>query len=168
MSNPNEPHYHQAPPLNESELRAAERPKAVDTAYLLWLIAAGISVVANLLGFVTQQAIVDQYVADSGLPPEIAESAAPGYGSIIFSLVIVALWVVVVLQMRKGANWARIVLTVLGALSVLGTVVGVSVLLSIGFLGVVQALLGLAGAVVIVGAIVFMFKPESSRFFKVG
>lgn len=162
-----------APPLSQGELRAPERPKSVETAYLLWLIAAGVSILGSLLNFVTAQAIYDETRKSLGsLGPEFDKAladAGPSYGGIIFSLIISAVWIVVVLQMRKGANWARILLTVLGGLGILIgliSLLGFGILFSIGILGVLQALLGLVALVAEIGAIVFMFKSDSNHFFK--
>jgi hypothetical protein len=159
----------QAPPLSESELRRPERPKSVDTAYLLWLVAAGIGIVANLIGFATAGAVARETLAAMNVDTSAAASIQPGYGSLIFSIVLSVLWILVVMQMRKGANWARIVLTVLGVISVIGGLLGllaIGVLFSVGFLGAIQALLGLAQLAITIGAIVFMFKSDSNYYFK--
>jgi hypothetical protein len=161
-------------PQYSGQHQPAVRPQAVETAYLLWLVAAGVAILSNLIGFFTAQAIVDDAVKDleslGDLGPEfqqaLADAKSPGYGSIIFALILAAVWVVVVMQMRKGQNWARILLTVLGGLGVLFGIFGVAVLFSVGFLGVVQGLLALVSYAAIVGGIVFMFKPESNHFFK--
>jgi hypothetical protein len=149
---------------------APVKPAAIDTAFLLWLVAAGVSILSGILGFFTAGALVEEALSDLGeLGPEVraaVEAQGPSYGGIIFSLVISAIWVLVVMQMRKGANWARILLTVLGAISVLFGIFGIFVLFSIGFLGIIQGLLSLVGYVAIVGGIIFMFKPESSQYFK--
>jgi hypothetical protein len=162
-----QPGFPAPPPLGHSDMASAVKPPAVDTAYLLWLVAAGVSILANIIGFFTAQAILEQTLGDLG--PEFRaaiEAQGPSYGGIIFSLIISAIWVVVVMQMRKGANWARILLTVLGAISVLFGILGLFVLFSVGFLGIIQGLLQLIGYAAIVGAIVFMFKPESNQYFK--
>ncbi|MEU4739467.1 hypothetical protein AB0G02_03240 [Actinosynnema sp. NPDC023658] len=174
MTTPNDPYNQQpgyppqAPPLSESELRRPERPKSVDTAYLLWLISAGIGIVANLIGFATASAVARETLAAMNVDAS-ATSIQPGYGSLIFSLVLSVLWILVVMQMRKGANWARIVLTVLGVISVIGGLLGllaIGILFSVGFLGAIQALLGLAQLAITIAAIVFMFKSDSNRYFK--
>ncbi len=155
------------PPLGYSDTAAPVKPKAIDTAYLLWLVAAGVSILSSIIGFFTAQAILEETLGDLG--PEFRsaiEAQGPSYGGIIFSLAISAIWIAVVMQMRKGANWARILLTVLGVISVLFGILGVFVLFSIGFLGIIQGLLSLVGYAAIVGGIIFMFKPESSQYFK--
>ncbi|WP_367134601.1 hypothetical protein [Saccharothrix sp. HUAS TT1] len=177
MTNPNDPYNHpqqpgyppQAPPLSDSELRRPDRPKSVDTAYLLWLISAGVSIVANLIGFATAEAVARETLEAMNLDTSAAASVQPSYGSLIFSLVLSVVWILVVMQMRKGANWARILLTVLGALSVIAGLLGLlalGVMFSIGFLGAIQALLGLVQLAITIAAIVFMFKSDSNRYFK--
>lgn len=162
-----QPGFPPPPPLGHSDTAAPVKPKAVETAYLLWLVAAGVSILSSILGFFTAEAILEETLGDLG--PEFRaaiEAQGPSYGGLIFSLVIAAVWVVVVMQMRKGANWARILLTVLGVISVLFGILGVFVLFSVGFLGIIQGLLSLVGYAAIVGGIIFMFKPESNQYFK--
>ncbi len=185
MTTPNDPHNQgqpqqpgyqqqpgyppQAPPLNESELRAPARPKSVDTAYLLWMIAAGVGVVANLIGFLTAEAVARETLEAFNLDSSAVGNVEPSYGSLIFSLAMAVVWVLVVMQMRKGANWARILLAVLGGIAVILGLIGllaIGILFAVGFLGVIQALLSLVQLVVIIGAIVFMFKSDSNHYFK--
>ncbi|MET1075115.1 MAG: hypothetical protein ABWY11_20885 [Umezawaea sp.] len=161
------------PPLSHGETGAPVKPKAVETAYLLWLVAAGVSILSSILGFFTAKALAEKLTKDilgtSDLGPEFQtalDQSTPSYGSIIFSLIIAALWVVVVMQMRKGANWARILLTVLGAISLLFGIFGIWVYFGLGFLGLLQGLLALVSYAAIIGGIVFMFKPESNHYFK--
>jgi hypothetical protein len=157
-----------APPLNESELRRPARPKTVDTAYLLWLIAAGLAIVANLIGFAIAEDIARETAAALGVS-DIARATDPSYGSLIFSLLLSVVWILVVMQMRKGANWARIVLTVLGGLSVIAgliSLLALGIMFSVGFLGVISVLLGLVQLAVTIGAIVFMFMSDSNYYFK--
>jgi hypothetical protein len=168
--------YPAPPPPYQGEMGAPARPQAVETAYLLWLVAAGVSILANIIGFFTAAALARKLVADTlgttNLGPEfeamLNNSATPSYGGLIFSLLLSAVWVVVVMQMRKGQNWARIVLTVLGGLGLLFGIFGVWVYFALGFLGLVQGLLALVSYAAIVGGIVFMFKPESNHYFKTG
>ncbi|MFI9007090.1 hypothetical protein ACIGNX_07670 [Actinosynnema sp. NPDC053489] len=175
MTTPNDPYNQQpgyppqAPPLSESELRRPARPKSVDTAYLLWLIAAGLGILGNLIGFATAEAVARQTLEAMNVDTSAVGAIQPSYGSLIFSLVVSVLWILVVMQMRKGANWARIVLTVLGVLAIIGGLFGlvaIGILFSVGFLGVIQALLSLAQLVLTIAAIVFMFKADSNQYFK--
>lgn len=178
MTNPNDPYNQgqpqqpgyppQAPPLNESELRRPDRPKSVDTAYLLWLVAAGVGVVANLIGFLTAEAVARETLKAFNLDSTTVD-VQPSYGSLIFSLAMAVVWVLVVMQMRKGANWARILLTVLGSIAAILGLIGlfaIGILFAVGFLGVIQGLLSLVQLAAIIGAIVFMFKSDSNYYFK--
>ncbi|HEX6346440.1 hypothetical protein [Umezawaea sp.] len=168
-----QPGFPPPPPLGHSDTAAAVKPKAVDTAYLCWLVAAGTSILSSILSFFTAKALAEKLARDilgtNDLGPEFQtalEQSSPGYGSIIFSLLIAALWVVVVMQMRKGANWARILLTVLGGLSLLLGIFSIWVYFGLGFLGLLQGVLALVSYAAIAAGIVFMFKPESNQYFK--
>jgi hypothetical protein len=157
-----------APPVSESEYRQVERPKAVDTAFTLWFVAAGVGLLSNILGLATAQDVANEVSRRIGTTVDSSQTAT-GVGTTITSIVLLALWVAIVFQMRKGANWARILLTVLGVLSVLAGLFGlllIGVLFSIGILGVLQALLGIAQLVTVIAAIVFMYKRESNAYFK--
>lgn len=154
-----------APPLNDAESTPVQRPAAVDTSFMLWLVAAGISLIRSLLSFATQDDLAREIAARTGVTPAAAE---PGFVGTIIGLVLLAAWVAVVFAMRSGHSWARIVLTVLGALAVLGglfSLITVQYLFAIGALGVVQALCNMASVVVLIAAIVYMFKRESSHYF---
>jgi hypothetical protein len=177
MTNPSDPHQQPqggfppaAPPVSEAEYgQQVVRPKSVDTAYMLWLVAAGIGIVTNLIGLITAQAIADATARSLGVDPALVAGSGPSYGGIIFQLLLSVLWIVVVLQMRKGANWARIVLTVLGGLGILFGLMGLAalgILFAVGVFGAIQAVLGLVALVVEIAAIVFMFKSDSNRYFK--
>lgn len=156
-----------APGVNASEMQGmtAARPKSVDTAFLLWLAAMAAGVIGAILSFITIKQLVDKIDNQYGVS---TPSASPGYGSTIFSLVIFALIIACIFTMRSGANWARIVLTVLGVLSVLGALgsiaIGVSPF-SIGGLGIVQGLLQIVQVLLIIAAMVFMFRPDANQYF---
>ncbi|MEU4802267.1 hypothetical protein [Actinosynnema sp. NPDC023587] len=159
----------QAPPLSPTEMNRPPRPKSVETAFLLWMVAAGIGIVSSIVSFLTAQAIYDEVT--KGVDPSIrsALGSGPSYGTAIFSIILFVVWIVVVLQMRNGANWARIVLAVLGGIGVISGLVGLAgfgLLFSVGAFGVIQALLSLVSLVVTVGALIFMFKPDANHYFK--
>ena len=77
----------------------------------------------------------------------------------IFSLIFIGLFVLFAYKMRAGRNWARITLTVLGALSVVSTLFGLS---SASGLHLVIALIQM---VLILVAIYFMYRPESNQYY---
>ncbi len=87
---------------------------------------------------------------------------------VVIGLLILALQVAVVLQMREGRNGARIPLAVLGGLSVLSGLLGLfsaGTTLSIGALGVISLLLSIVRTIPIVGAIVFLFRGAAESWF---
>lgn len=86
------------------------RPGTVTVAFILWIIAA----IASFVGAVIE------FVALTG-----AGAATGGAGIVLVIAGIVALIIgiielVVVFKMRSGHNWARIVLTIVGILNILG------------------------------------------------
>ncbi|GAA2663261.1 MULTISPECIES: hypothetical protein [Actinosynnema] len=156
-----------------ASLQQVTRPKNVDLSFLLWLVSAAISVVGSLLTLLTYEEQVRVTLEGLGMSPELIEqslaASGPSYVNLLLSLAITAAWVAVAFAMRNGANWARIVLAILGGISVLfslfGTVLAVGLLFSLGIFGVLQGLLALVGLPVMIGAIVLMFTGGASRYF---
>lgn len=158
--------FPQAPPPSPGEAQQPPRPKSVDTAFLLWIVAAALGVIGAVLGLAMQDAIMEETADQLGITVEEADAGAVGT---IVNLLFIALWVGVAFAMRAGMNWARIVLTVLGGLSVLFGLFGLAslpILLAVGGLGVLQVFLNIGSLVVIIAAIVFMFRAEANHYFK--
>lgn len=132
---------------------------------MLWLVSAALGILGTLISFAT----VDDLTREAtGATMDGAAAGGAGVGAFI-GLIIFVVWIAIVFQMRNGKNWARITLAVLGGLSVLFGVIGLfglGALFSIGVLGVLQGLLNLAQLAVVIGAIVFMFKADASRYFQ--
>ncbi|NLU64628.1 hypothetical protein HCA61_20505 [Rhodococcus sp. HNM0563] len=85
--------------------------------------------------------------------------------TVVFGLAIVGLLYLVVRQMSKGKNWARMALTLIGVfmtLSTLPTVFGVGVG---GGSGLALGVISIVQAVLTVGAIVLMHRRESNAYF---
>jgi hypothetical protein len=156
------------PPLNESAPGPVALPKSLDTAIKLWFVAAGLSLLHSILSIVNTNALIDQTAANLGVSLDAAKSSVSGIGTVIFQLILMAVWLVIVWQMRAGQNWARIVLTVIGGIVVLFGVIGLlalGIFFAIGPLGVFEVLLQFASLAVIVAAIVFQFKPDVNSYF---
>jgi hypothetical protein len=149
-------------------------PKEVETSFRLWLAAIAVSLIGSIIAFLSLDAITNAALGQSGLDssaltPEVTAAARVGavIGAVI-GLLILALQVAVVFQMRKGRNWARILLAVLGGLSVLFGLLGLfsaGTTLSIGALGVISLLLSAVQIILIVGAILFMFRGAANPYF---
>lgn len=143
---------------------AAAPPADVQTAFKLWIADIVVGVVGILLVF----------LIGAELPPELSGEearAALAIGFIVFivfTLVLLALSLLFVFKMRAGRNWARIVLTVLGGISLLFGLIGIGdtfALFGLGVVGAIAALLSLAQLVIIAAAIYFMFRPAASAYF---
>jgi hypothetical protein len=119
------------------------RPGAVDVAFWLYLAAPVIDLVLSLLSIGSVNAS-----AAAAKLPQGAVVAGIVIGIVVNVLYLVAV-VVIDMFFRRGANWARIVLTVLAALSVFGV------------LG-----LGAIPFVISVVAIILSWLPASNAWFR--
>lgn len=162
--------YPVAPQLN---VAPAARPRSVDIAFQLWLTNFGLSLIGAVLAFVDARAMaqkVAQMLAGAGMDAQaIANAGQPTYGSVIFDLILLAAGLALVFAMRGGQNWARITLTVLASLSVLGVLLSIAGSVSpfaIGGLGIVQGLVSIVQVILIIGAVVFMFRSDSNAYYR--
>ena len=161
-------------------VRPSQRPVPADitTAYQLWCGVLGLAVVtlvASLVDMVARRTeLVDLMVemaqdpAFEGVSTEQLESAVPLLVGLTaaLGLAVIGLLYLVVRQIRRAKNWARMLLTMLGvfmSLSTLPTVFGVGV--GGGTLGWILGFVGIVQAVLTVGAIVLMHRKESNLFF---
>jgi hypothetical protein len=125
-----------------------QRPATVRNGIFAFLA----NTVLGLIGSIVTFADIDSLVADTARDAGVTESdvrAGLLVGAVI-GLVFLALYLLVLWFAWQGRNWARIVLWVLGGLSVLSGVVGLgngNGLLA--FLGVLQLLLVIAGIVLL-------------------
>ncbi|MBB1197392.1 MULTISPECIES: hypothetical protein [Curtobacterium] len=92
----------------------SSRPTSVTVAFVIWLVV----VLANIL-----QGIIN---LTSGSSADVADSVgtAPLVGGAIFAFILAVIELIIVFKMRDGRNWARIVLTVLAVLQLIGVGVG--------------------------------------------
>ncbi len=165
------------PPMS---VRPSQRPVPTDitTAYQLWCGVLGLAVVtlvASLADMVSRRTeLVDLMVemaqdpAFEGVSTEQLESAVPLLVGLTaaLGLAVIGLLYLVVRQIRRAKNWARMLLTLLGvfmSLSTLPTVFGVGV--GGGTVGWILGFVGIVQAVLTVGAIVLMHRKESNLFF---
>ena len=156
--------------------RGAE-PKEVRTSFLLWLAYLAVGLLGSIITFASLDSLIDAGLEQAGIdpsqvPPEaIAAGRAGVLVGVVLGLVLLALVVATVFQMRKGRNWARIVLAVLGGLSALGVLnafTGAGTLIGLGGLGVVSVVLSAVQFVLLVAAIVFMFRRPANAWFAAG
>jgi hypothetical protein len=163
-----------APSLNEQELAGvtpAERPKSVDNAFMLWMIGAGLSLLSLIVSFTIGGDAIKDAARDSlrqsqGREPSQQDVDNLANASLIIGVIIgllfIGLFVLFAYKMRAGRNWARITLTVLGGLSIVLTLIGV------GGAGAIDLIVRLVQALLIVGAVYYMFRPDANNYFNAG
>lgn len=105
----------------------------------------------------------------SAPPPNMAGQPAPSRPKsvdtafllwmIVVGIQVVGLFVLLAYLMRRGKNWARITLAVLGGLSVILALVG------LGSADPLNMVVNLVGLGLIVGAIYLMFRPDVNPYF---
>ncbi len=145
-----------------------QRPKEVDNSFWLWIGSIVVSLLGAILTFsqfdgIRQQAIDEALRDNPTLDRQFFESTFDAIlvVGLVFGLFLVALQLFFIFKMRAGRNWARIVLTVLGAISVLTGLFG---------LGQPQPALSLVTSVLsmllIVGAIVMMYVKGADPWFR--
>ena len=152
-----------APPPSEWQGQPAptEPPQSIKTAVnIVWAVVA-LSVLSTLLRFL----YLDQLVEAAGGTEltSAQQDAARTFAvavAIITLLFFGALWIVFGIFLRKGANWARIVLTVF---AVLGLLFGIFGLLS-GEQPAIFLLLSLVGLALYGALLYFMWRQESSEY----
>ena len=145
------------------------RPTSVSNAVKLMYAGAGLSVVSMILTPMSTDGIRSQIEdAMAGQQGALTPDQIDGFVtfaviiSLVFGLIGVGLWLLMAWANGKGKNWARIVATVLFALS------AVSFLTSLPQIGTAPLLVAVSGVTTVVGAlaIFFLWRKESSAWFQ--
>jgi O-antigen/teichoic acid export membrane protein len=143
--------------------QSGSAPPSIRTAVsLVWAIVA-VSIVSLVLTFVYIDDIVAAAGEDLSQEQRDLTRTASLVGAVFFGVVINAVWVVMGIFLRKGRNWARIVLTILAGIGVLGGL--------FGFAGDRPALLTVVGVITLAleaALLFFLWKKESSAFLQPG
>ncbi len=157
------------PPVLPGEAHAAiERPKAVDNAFWASIASTAIASVATIVTVLLDSVWLERFaramLADSGRRATAADLATTisvarvslGFGVALFA----AIFVLFAVKMRAGRGWARILLTVFAALGVL------NFLSAVASTGAALSLMwSLAEIAFSVTSVLYMFRPESSKYF---
>ncbi len=134
-----------------------EPPPSIKTSFNIILAVLALSVLSTVLSFVFLDDLVE--AANVSLADEDAARTGAMIGAVIGFLIFGGLWLLLGLFLRKGRNWARIVLTVLVAV---GLVLGV-----VGLLGeqpVIFLILSLVQMALYVALLYFMWRPDSTAY----
>jgi hypothetical protein len=142
------------------------RPSTVSTAFWLYVAGAAVGVVSVLVGAIVGIGLIQSGQLPGALPPGSPEvspgllNAALAVGvtiGIVVGLLSVVAYVLFAVPMRRGANWARIVLTVLSSIAFVSGLAGL--------IGPGPNLLNLLVSVIVVVAAVLMYVPASNAYF---
>jgi len=149
---------------NDTRRAVVAAPDDVQKSFMLWLVSIGIGLLGAIVGvvFADRDKAIDEAMRNgSDLTRDQASSLVTGIliGTAVVVLIILALELFFVFKMRAGKNWARILLTVLGVLGILSSLYGLTAGLTFG------AVLNIVSVIVLIAAIVFMFKPAASAYF---
>ena len=142
--------------------RPSEMPASVATAVKLIWASMALAVVASLLTLTMLDTIIDRAIeraaAGTTIDREAVRAAAIG-GAVFGLLVGLGLTFLLLTFIRRGANWARIVYTVLGAL---GLIFG---LLGLGNQPPLLMVLSVISLVLTAAILLFLWKSESNPWF---
>jgi hypothetical protein len=160
-----------APPLDEQQAApppaAVDRPTSVDRSFILWVIAAGITLVSVLLTLTlggdaitdaareTLRARGEQFSEDDVTQSATAFKTFTAIIGVLFAV----LYVGFAYAMRGGKNWARIAIAILGGINL------ILVVLSSAGGGGLGLIINLAVAVLLLVAIYLMFRPDANQYF---
>ena len=152
-----------APPPSEwqGQPAATEPPPSIKTAVnIVWAVVA-VSVLSTILTFLYLDDLVEA-AGGANLTATKENAARTGaiVGAIIGFLLFGALWVLLAIFLRKGANWARIVLTVF---AVLGLAFGIFGLFA-GDQPAILLILSLVQLALYAALLYFMWRKESSEY----
>lgn len=140
------------------------RPTTVTYALYALIANLVLGLIASILIFANRDAYIEQALEDAGLDPSSAAASdivgsAYTIGAII-GLVFVALWAMFLWFAWKGHNWARIVIWVLGGLSLFGIFTAFSSPVSI------VVVLNVLSLLLILAAIVLLALKPSNEWYR--
>lgn len=136
-------------------------PESVRTAVKLIWANIALGVLSALVTFVLLDNIVDTALeGTSGLDRDAAQLSVIG-GTIVGLVVSVGLAALFAYFISKGANWARIIYTVLTVLGILLSLLGL-----LSTQPVILLLLSVVGLALSVAILFFLYRPDSNAYFK--
>ena len=139
------------------------RPSSVDLAVKLIWATIALSLVSAVVTFALLDSIIDAELEKAGLSETISTDSirSVAIAGAVFGLVVsVGIATLLVIFIGRGANWARIVYTVLAAIGVLGSVFGYA------SQPIELTVLSLLSLLLTVVAVVMLYRSESNAWFK--
>ncbi len=151
-------------PMSGYQPAPVEQPDSIRTAVRLMYIGAALSLLGVLLTFTQIDAIRDaiEDSDDTLTSSEVDTLVNVSIGSaVVAGLVGVGLWVWMAVKNGQGRSWARVVATVLGALNIVFTLLGLA-----GGTATAVTLVSSLVSLVLAGVILYLlYRPESTRFY---
>jgi hypothetical protein len=148
------------PPEGWSVPQAGPPPSTVVNAVRLMLLRSAIGVISLIVLFATKDDLKKRILKHTPSASDSTVNASLGVAAGI-GIVILVFYVFLAFQIRKGANWARIVTFVIAGLGILGA------LISLGQPDPpLSRALGIIVAVIDVAVVVLLASGRSNRFFK--
>ncbi|SCX45450.1 hypothetical protein SAMN03159343_1591 [Klenkia marina] len=104
---------------------APTRPQTVVNGIYAFVAATVVGLISSIVTFANMDAILDNAYRDAGIDPDSVDASLSGIGTgaatgaAVFGLIFFAAYCAVIWFAWQGKNWARIVLFVLGGLSLL-------------------------------------------------
>jgi hypothetical protein len=152
-----------------------EKPKEVETAFRLGLLAVVLGIIGIALGFAVSGPAIDAEIAATPLPPGFTEQQFRQIALVtsivvaVLMLVVIAVYLLFLFKMRAGRNWARIMTTIFAAIWIafgLFGLAGIGAIIATGPLGILSAVLSVLLLVVLIASIFFMFRPAAGPYFQ--
>lgn len=172
---PAEGGYSSAPDLGNSAhggpAQVVEKPKSIALAVKLMFVGAALAALGVVIGLVTtgsdstRDSIRDTLRDNNVDASESAIDSAVTIGmisTVVVGVIGVVLWLLMAKFNGDGKKWARIVATVLGALSVLSTLLSFTQPAT----GALTIVLNLVSLLLAIGILVLLWKPESTRYYQ--
>ncbi len=110
---------------------APARPSTVTNGVYAFAASAALGLIGSIITFLNLDTILDNAYRDAGIDPNSVDASLSGIGNgaatggAVFGLILFAAYCAVIWFAYQGKNWARIVLFVLGGLSLISGIVGI-------------------------------------------
>ncbi|SDF95493.1 hypothetical protein [Klenkia brasiliensis] len=145
---------------------APARPSTVTNGVYAFVAATVLGLIGSIVTFLNLDTILDNAYRDAGIDPNSVDASLSGVsngaatGAAVFGLILFAAYCAVIWFAYQGKNWARIVLFVLGGLSLIGGIVGIggNGIAILTILNILQLILTAAG-------IFFLAQKASSQWY---
>lgn len=136
-------------------------PPSVKTAVKLIWASVALSVISTLITFVLLDGIIDTAMDGTSGGDRDTIRVTVIIGAVVGLVIGVAVAALFAYFISKGANWARIVYTVLLIIGILFNIFGL-----LGAQPVILLILTVISIALSVAILYFLFRPDSTRYFK--